>query len=79
MSGTIYIEHYVNDMDESMVQNCIFCGKTISDYRGCEWPNDQPAPKGFAAGSVFKGGGMTMSGSAFDPEKFKSIKCTKTI
>ncbi len=48
-----FVKHYVNDMDESMVQNCIFCGETINDYRNTMWPLSQPAPKGFGAGEVY--------------------------
>ena len=48
-----FVKHYVTDMDESMVQNCIFCGETISDYRNTMQPIGQPAPRGFPLGDVF--------------------------
>ena len=40
-------------MDESLVQNCIFCGETISDYRNAMYPIGQAPPRGFSNGDVF--------------------------
>ncbi len=59
-----YISHQVIDMDATMVQNCVICGENICDYRNAMWPNDQPAPKGFASGPVFV--------SAGNPKIFKT-------
>lgn len=50
---TVFIEHYVSDMDESMVQCCVFCGEIITDYSNAMWPNGQMVPKGFPAGLVY--------------------------
>ena len=43
-------------MDETMVQNCIFCGEVISDYRNAMYPYGQEPPKGWATGNVFISG-----------------------
>ncbi len=48
-----YIKHEVTDMDKSMVQCCVLCGKLISDYNSTARPKGDPIPKGFAAGSVY--------------------------
>ena len=73
MSKT-FIRHFVNEMDESMVQRCIFCGEVISDYQNVMWLGDLP-PKGFAAGEVFEfpGNPTITSTTIGDDENF--IKC----
>ncbi len=48
-----YTCHHVNDMDESMVQNCIFCGETIIDYRETMVLEGSEPIKGFAAGDIY--------------------------
>lgn len=48
-----YTSHYVTDMDESMYQRCIYCGKIISDYRKTMSPPGTPVPTGYPAGEVF--------------------------
>jgi len=48
-----YIKHLVVEMDESMVQRCLICGSTISDYRNTMWPSGQNPPTGYPAGEVF--------------------------
>ncbi len=49
----MFIKHYVNDMDESMIQSCIYCGEVINDYRGVMYEIAFGPPKGFGAGDIF--------------------------
>lgn len=69
-----YIKHFVNDMDESMVQHCILCGVIISDYRDAMYPSWQEPPKGFATGNVFvfKGNPTTITTILSEEDKFKN-------
>ena len=36
------------------VQTCKRCGEILSDYRNAAWPDDQPAPGGFAEGDFIE-------------------------
>jgi len=49
----IYKQHYVTEMDETMIQRCVFCGEIITDYRNASYPLEQGKPKGFSEGFVF--------------------------
>ncbi len=71
-----FIKHYMNDMNESMIQNCIFCGETISDYSNAMWPSSQSAPKGFGAGEVYvsKGNPTVLTIALEEGTSFK--RCT---
>ena len=55
-----YTSHFVTEMDESMIQRCIYCGELISDYRGSMTPEGQGTIRGFD-GKIFvsKGGSWT--------------------
>jgi hypothetical protein len=46
-----YIEHQVLEMDESMIQRCLFCGEVIANYNNVMFLGSPP--KGWPAGSVF--------------------------
>lgn len=72
-----FIRHVVNDMDSSMVQKCIACGKVISDYRNAMWPSGQQAPKGFPAGEVYvsSGGNPTIYSATLEQGQV-SLNCT---
>lgn len=73
---SLYTEHIVNEMDESMVQRCVLCGEVIEDYNGCSWPANQDPPTGWPAGSVFvmKNGGVTHLKRELDADD-RSVKC----
>lgn len=49
----LYIQHYVTEMDESMMQRCLYCGEVVSDYRNAMWPADQGPPRGFPTGELY--------------------------
>lgn len=51
-SAQHYVKHHVGELNE-MVQRCVLCGEIINDYRNAMWPQGQPAPTGFASGSLF--------------------------
>jgi len=51
--------HVVTEMDETMIQRCVICGKVISDYSNSAWPEGQQLPKGFEAGEIFTDGFCT--------------------
>ncbi len=64
----MYIRHIVTEMDESMVQKCVLCGETISDYRNAMWPLEQGPPKGFGTGPVYvKKGTPTITTTILQP------------
>lgn len=78
MADRIYTKHYVIDMDESMVQNCIYCGEIISDYRNAMIPRGQLIPKGFPTGDVFVlKGNPTIYATSLQNNKFN--QCTASI
>jgi hypothetical protein len=54
---TELIRHYVNDMDETKVQHCLFCGEVVCDLRNIMYLLDDGPPKGFAAGPVYVSSG----------------------
>lgn len=75
MSSENFIEHYVLDMDDSMVQRCVICGEVISDYSNSIWPTDSEPPRGFYEGHVY----VSAHGNATvyvtqEPETFKKCK-----
>lgn len=61
-------------MDESLVQNCIFCGETISDYRNTMYRIGEPPPRGFSEGEIFvsEDGGLFLT--ALD-DRYEFKKC----
>lgn len=62
-----FVSHRVVEMDESMVQRCIYCGQMISDYSSSLWPSDQPPPKGFDAGEVYVAKGFPTITTSIQP------------
>lgn len=70
-----FLKHYVNDMDPTiMVQRCIFCGETISDYSNVMYPLADGPPKGFPAGAVYVSKGFPSITQTEAPEAFKDCR-----
>lgn len=51
-----YTRHIVADMDESMIQCCIICGKVINDYRNVMVSPPTTKLQGYAAGEIYQSG-----------------------
>ncbi len=69
-----YIKHYVNDMDDSMIQYCIYCGEIINDYRGVMYEKEFGPPQGFDAGNIFVRAGFPRILTTIEPENFIPCK-----
>jgi hypothetical protein len=54
-----YVEHHVNDMDETLLQRCVLCGEIITDYRNIMYRVEDGPPAGFRAGPVYVSPGIT--------------------
>ena len=73
----IYTRHIVSEMADNMVQRCIICGKTISDYSNASWPKGSPKPKGFDAGEVYVGVGNPIIYTISCPDNELVIDCDR--
>lgn len=71
----MFIKHHTGELDESMMQRCIFCGEVISDYRNVMYPKEQGPPKGFAAGDIYVRKGNPKITTTIEPSDEQIIAC----
>lgn len=76
-SNRVFYRHTVLSM-EGLVQKCIICGETISDYRNTMAPEGTPPPQGFAAGIVYVSDGNPVITQIADPAPENQVIDCKT-
>lgn len=74
---TEYIEHDAGAY-EDCIQVCRMCGEVLCDYTGAAWPEGDPAPRGFAEGTLYTSGTKfrTLYTNILPAEFFTVKKCT---
>ncbi len=66
----VFIRHYVTPLDESGLQQCLFCGATVLDNRGLMSPAGSPPSKGYEEGYVYISKGNPTITMDAEPENF---------
>lgn len=72
-----WTQHYVNAMDDSKVQKCIYCWKTITDVTNVLYSDaEQGPPNGFPAGEIFVSDGNPSTTTTLDSDIGAADKLT---
>ncbi len=49
----LFVKHFVDNMDETLVQACVLCNEIISNSQDAVFPEGYQVPRGFAEGDIF--------------------------